>query len=84
MSDNESGIVKPAVLQERALYYLDRKLDEIEAKGKPIDQVLMAKAGVGYDQRQKATQKQTENAEKFSNELGAWRWVRDLVQNADV
>ena len=81
---SESGVVKPEVMRERALFYLDRKLNELEAKTDVVDHVDMAKAGMTYEQRLTAEARQTAAAEKVSNELGAWRWVRDLVQNTDV
>ncbi len=76
-TDNESGIVKPEVMRERALFYL-------ESRGQSVDHVEMAKAGLGYDQRQKAEQQRDRDVEKVRNELDTFRWIRTLIQNVEV
>jgi len=69
--------VNPTVMKERALFYLDRRLRELETQ--VPGQVGMAEAGMSYEQRREALESADAAESEAQLELGAMRWIRDKL-----
>lgn len=63
----------PNVMKDRALFYLNRRLKELETQ--IPDQQKMAEAGMSYAERRKAGEAADEAESDAQLELGAMRWA---------
>jgi hypothetical protein len=70
--------VDPTIMKERALFYLDRRIREVDTQ--VPDQQKMAEAGMSYAQRRKALEAADAAESEAQMELGALRWVRERIQ----
>jgi hypothetical protein len=66
------------IMKERALFYPDRRISEMEAQ--VPDQQKMAEAGLSYEQRRKALEAADAAESEAQIELGALRWAREKIQ----
>jgi len=67
----------PEIMKEQALFYLDRRLAELE-KEVP-DQQKMAEQGLSYSERIAATKHSDAENKEVELELGAMLWLREQL-----
>jgi len=71
--------IDPTVSKERALFFLDRRIKQLEVEVK--SQLQMAKDGLSYSQRIAAGEQADVKESENQLELGALRWTREVVKN---
>jgi len=69
--------VNPDVMKERALFYMDRRLRELETQ--VPDQQKMAEKGMSYAERRVAVEAAGGAESDAQLELGAMRWARNKL-----
>ncbi len=70
------------VIKERALFYLDRRINSLADEDIHPDHEQMAAKGVSYADRQKAEQVFDERKAKDANEREALQWARTKLMEA--
>jgi hypothetical protein len=61
-------------MKEKALFYLNRKVKELEEVVE-VKHTRLAQEGVSYTERMQVQHR----ADEAANELAAWRWIWDTI-----
>lgn len=61
--------------KDKAIFWLNRRIRELEAKAGPPNQEEMAKAGLSYGDRQALMEKREKDADNFQGELSSLKEV---------
>ena len=65
--------------KDKALFWLNRRIRDLEAKTAPPDQQEMARSGLSYADRQTLMEKRAKEGENVHGELSSLREVVDFI-----
>jgi hypothetical protein len=65
--------------KDKALFWLNRRIKELEAKAAPPSQEAMAQAGISYAERQTLLEKKAKEAEGAHGELSSLQEIYAFV-----
>lgn len=66
--------------RDKAIFWLNRRIRELEAKAGPPDQKDMAEAGLSYSDRQALMADRAHNADSYQGELSSLKEVVAFIQ----